>query len=73
MYIIGEVRIFFGEVPKGFLKCDGRVVPIEKYKKLYHEIYRNFWEDTVSYGEFKLPDLRVIFGTNSFIYTGVLE
>ncbi len=33
---MGEIRYFaFGFVPRGFLQCDGQVLPVSEYQALY--------------------------------------
>ena len=54
---IGEIRPFaFGDVPEGWLLCDGGLLPIEKYQQLFSVIVTTYGGDGIS--TFALPDLR---------------
>lgn len=53
---IGEIALFAGFVPKGWLPCDGRVVPISSFTALHAVIGDQF--GTASPSSFTLPDLR---------------
>jgi hypothetical protein len=54
---VGEVRLYSGtRVPKGWLPCDGRLMPIAQYQVLYSVIGPLFGGD--GFRTFALPDLR---------------
>jgi len=56
---VGEVRLFAGgsaRLPKGWLPCDGRLMPIAQYQVLFSLIAPFYGGDGVR--TFALPDLR---------------
>lgn len=56
MAYIGEIRLFaYGIIPAGHLVCDGRVLDIHAYPKLYMMIGSRFGGEG---NQFALPDLR---------------
>lgn len=60
---IGEIALFATFVPRGWLACDGSVLPITQYSALFSVITNRFGGDGVT--NFALPDLRgrVVVGT----------
>ena len=54
---IGTIMAFaFDHEPQGWMKCDGRLLPIEKYQALFALISTTYGGDGVK--TFALPDLR---------------
>lgn len=54
---LGEIKAFaFGFVPRGWLSCDGRSLPIQQYTALFALLGTNFGGNGVT--TFNLPDLR---------------
>ncbi len=55
--IISEIRLFpFADVPKEWLPCDGRLLPIESHMALYSLLETTYGGDGKT--NFALPDLR---------------
>lgn len=55
--LLGEIRLFAaGFVPRGYLPCDGRTLPIREHQALYSVIGTRFGGDGAT--TFALPDLR---------------
>lgn len=55
--MLGEIRLFAGDyVPEGWALCDGEILEIDEYKKLYEVIGDTYGGDTEDF--FALPDLR---------------
>lgn len=56
-WFIGEIRIFaFGFVPRGWLPCDGQLLPISQYSPLFAILGTTYGGDGVS--TFALPNLQ---------------
>lgn len=56
-FYIGQIILFAGKfAPEGFLICDGRLLPINRYQALYAIIGVTYGGD--SHTNFNLPDLR---------------
>ncbi|MFC4305084.1 phage tail protein [Cohnella boryungensis] len=54
---IGEIRAFsWGFTPRGWIPCDGRILPINIYQVLYSVVGNEFGGNAVN--TFALPDLR---------------
>jgi microcystin-dependent protein len=54
---LGEIKAFgFGFVPKGWLPCDGRSLPIQQFTALFSLLGTNFGGNGTT--NFDLPDLR---------------
>jgi microcystin-dependent protein len=56
MPYVGEIRAFTSELPRAWLPCDGRLLPIDKYQALYSTIGMVYGGDDST--KFALPDLR---------------
>jgi microcystin-dependent protein len=56
MPYIGEIRAFTGELPRDWLPCDGRRVPVSHYQPLFATLVGRYGEEGLAY--FNLPDLR---------------
>lgn len=55
--LLGEIRLFAaGFSPRGFLTCDGRLLPISEHSALYAVIGKTYGGDGTT--TFALPDLR---------------
>lgn len=55
--LLGEIRLIaYDDIPKGWMKCEGQSLDIDRFPKLYMMIGTKFGQD----GEFKfsIPDLR---------------
>ena len=56
-YYLGEVCCFaFNVTPRGFMLCDGRLLPINRYQAMFALLGTNYGGDGRT--TFALPDLR---------------
>lgn len=54
---VGTIKIFAGSfVPRGYLPCDGRELPVSRYQLLFYMISNTYGGDGKT--TFKLPDFR---------------
>lgn len=56
MQNVGEIRLFpYDDVPNNYLECNGKLVEIKKYQKLYMMIGKKYGKSDDAH--FCLPDL----------------